>query len=182
MLLTSVSMRWILGRFIPTVSCEYRRPVFFDYLPSLPHRLYLDLTSLDKYSLSSTVIITMLLLYHATIAAMLQFIPAPMAYRIDKAVFIFFFGLILLKQCLFAFWVTRATHYRENVRKVCLPASEPASQTTGNPIRSPFKNKKLHIIDDDASLDHAQLGPRDRHRTIFKRKSYGYDPTNISEV
>jgi len=58
LLLTSVSFRTVVGRFLPGVSY---------------------LTSLDKYALASMMIITMQLLYHALIAALYQSLSTVLA-------------------------------------------------------------------------------------------------------
>ena len=88
LMLTSVSIRWTVGRLLPTVSY---------------------LTSLDKYSLASMLIITMELLYHATMGASFPKFSETFAYNLDKSVFLFFCGLILLKQILFINWAVKVT-------------------------------------------------------------------------
>ena len=94
MLLTSVSIRWIVGRLLPTVSY---------------------LTSLDKYSLGSIVIIVAQLIYHATMGAINQALPEKVAYRLDKIVFAFILSLIIIKQIMFIVWVRRVNIYRHGV-------------------------------------------------------------------
>jgi hypothetical protein len=96
MLLTSVSFRWIVGRLLPTVSY---------------------LTSLDKYSLISMMLITFMLFYHAIIAAVYHYFPEQLVYRIDKLVFIIFFGLIILKQIIFYQWILMRNEAREKLTK-----------------------------------------------------------------
>lgn len=96
MLLTSVSFRWIVGRLLPTVSY---------------------LTSLDKYSLISMMLITFMLFYHAIIAAVYHFFPEELVYRIDKLVFIIFLGLIILKQAIFYQWILMRNEAREKLTK-----------------------------------------------------------------
>jgi hypothetical protein len=94
MLLTSVSFRWIVGRLLPTVSY---------------------LTSLDKYSLISMMLITFMLFYHAIIAAVYHYFPEQLVYRIDKFAFIIFFGLIILKQIIFYRWILMRNEAREKL-------------------------------------------------------------------
>ena len=96
LMLTSVSLRWTIGRLLPTVSY---------------------LTSLDKYSLCSMLIITMELLYHAIMGAIFPKLKEKNAYNIDKGFFIFFCILILLKQVLFIIWYIRIKKKRKKIRK-----------------------------------------------------------------
>ena len=92
LMLTSVSIRWTIGRSLPTVSY---------------------LTSLDKYSLASMFIITMELLYHGIMGAVFPMLPEKQAYRIDHFAFVFFCLLILTKQFIFAYWIYKVKHNRE---------------------------------------------------------------------
>ena len=94
LMLTSVGIRWTIVRLLPTVSY---------------------LTSLDKYSLASMFIITMELLYHATMGAFFTKLPEDLSYSIDKGFFVFFCFLILFKQLLFFVWVMRIKVYRRKV-------------------------------------------------------------------
>jgi hypothetical protein len=96
MLLTSVSFRWIVGRLLPTVSY---------------------LTSLDKYSLVSMMIITFQLFYHAIIAAVYHYFSERFIYGVDKLAFIVFFFMILLKQVVFAKWIISCNEIRETLKK-----------------------------------------------------------------
>lgn len=96
MLLTSVSFRWVVGRLLPTVSY---------------------LTSLDKYSLASMMIITAQLVYHAIIAAVYQLFPDTLSYRFDKFAFIIFFSMVLIKQLVFFNWITLVNYKREKLIK-----------------------------------------------------------------
>lgn len=92
LMLTSVSIRWTIGRSLPTVSY---------------------LTSLDKYSLASMFIITMELLYHGIMGAIFPKLPEKEAYRIDAFAFVFFCCLILSKQAIFMLWIYKVKHNRE---------------------------------------------------------------------
>ena len=95
LLLTSVSMRWMVGRSLPTVSY---------------------LTSLDKYSLGTLLIITMQLLYHAIFAAIFPLLDEQYAYKIDKICFTFFLLLISMKQLLFLIWVWNRKRFRDRMK------------------------------------------------------------------
>ena len=66
-MLTSVSIRWTVGRLLPTVSY---------------------LTSLDKYSLMSMLIITTELIYHGIMGYIFRKIPEDIAYKIDAGAFL----------------------------------------------------------------------------------------------
>ena len=92
LMLTSVSIRWTIGRLLPTVSY---------------------LTSLDKYSLGSMFIITMELLYHAIMGAIFPLLPQKFAYNLDKGFFIFFCVLIFFKQILLVYWIIRRYNFRK---------------------------------------------------------------------
>lgn len=94
MLLTTVSIRWIIGRLLPTVSY---------------------LTSLDKYSLASMMLITLQLIYHATMGALLPLLPEHIAYPADKIAFCTFLSFILVKQLLFLLWIRRVTRFRKKL-------------------------------------------------------------------
>ena len=94
MLLTSVSFRWIVGRLLPTVSY---------------------LTSLDKYSLASMMLITFMLFYHAIIAAVYHYFSEEFIYRVDKFAFLLFCALILVKQVIFYKWIVMRTETREKL-------------------------------------------------------------------
>ena len=96
LMLTSVSTRFTIGRLLPTVSY---------------------LTSLDKYSLGTMFIITMELLYHATMGAIFPKIPEDIGYKIDFCVFGLFCGLILMKQILLLIWILKVKHYRRKVHE-----------------------------------------------------------------
>ena len=91
MLLTSVSFRWVVGRLLPTVSY---------------------LTSLDKYSLASMMIITFQLFYHAIIAAIYHLFNDSFIYAVDKIAFITFLGMIILKQLIFYRWIINCNEIR----------------------------------------------------------------------
>ena len=114
MLLTSVSMRWIIGRLLPTVSY---------------------LTSLDKYSLASIVIIVMELIYHATMGAIFETLVKmtndKFPYRLDKVVFSCFVTLLITKQIMFVSWVVRVTKYRNKIKenKIVRTNDEPDSDS-----------------------------------------------------
>jgi hypothetical protein len=96
MLLTSVSIRWIVGRLLPTVSY---------------------LTSLDKYSLGTMMIITMQLLYHAIFGAIFHSLPEKLAYQLDKIIFAIFLTFIIIKQIVFLIWILKIKRFREKLRK-----------------------------------------------------------------
>ncbi len=91
MLLTSVSFKSVVGRFLPTVSY---------------------LTSLDKYSLVSLMIIAMQLLYHALIAAFYSSTTEGIVVLIDKFFFLFFFTLIVFKQLVLLVWIRNVNSHR----------------------------------------------------------------------
>jgi hypothetical protein len=96
LMLTSVGIRWTIGRLLPTVSY---------------------LTSLDKYSLGTMLIITMELCYHAIMGALFPKLSPELAYNLDKGAFLFFCCLILTKQVLFIIWVIKVNRYRKKVRE-----------------------------------------------------------------
>ena len=97
MLLTTVSMRWIIRGLLPTISY---------------------LTVVDKYSLGSLVIIVMLLLYHASMGAFHTHFPHNFPQRLDRAALIVFTALIVIKQFAFIGWVIRRTIHRRHVKKI----------------------------------------------------------------
>ena len=94
LMLTSVSIRWTVGRLLPTVSY---------------------LTSLDKYSLVSMLIITSELLYHGVMGAIFRKIPEDIAYRVDGIAFLVFCGFIILKQFVFFGWIIKIILRRRKI-------------------------------------------------------------------
>lgn len=91
MLLTSVGIRWTIGNFMPSVSY---------------------LTSLDKYSLSSLLIITMVLLYHAIAISV-----KATKYLPNLIAFICFCVILLIKHLIFVRWIINVRKYRMRVLK-----------------------------------------------------------------
>ena len=75
------------------------------------------LTSLDKYSIGSIILISLMLIYHAMFAAFIGFLSDSLAYRLDKFAFSIFFILIIGKQLLYANWLYKVNLYRENLIK-----------------------------------------------------------------
>jgi hypothetical protein len=122
-MLTSINMRWAVGKSLPTVSY---------------------LTSIDKYSIGSVVIIVTQLLYHAFYGLINQNIPADISYWVDKGAFLLFLTLILLKQLMFVGWVTKITlsrrkrKFKPSFELVKLDA-ECRRQTNQNPSIEPLK-------------------------------------------
>ena len=97
LILTSVSIRFTIGRLLPTVSY---------------------LTSLDKYSLATMFIIVMELFYHAIMGAIFPRISdETFAYKIDFFMFCFFFVIIITQQVLFIIWVLKVNRYRRDIKK-----------------------------------------------------------------
>ena len=96
LMLTSVSIRWTIGRLLPTVSY---------------------LTSLDKYSLVSMLIITMELLYHGIMGTIFRKIPEAIAYRVDTIIFFIFCGLIITKQLVFFGWIIKVMLHRRRINR-----------------------------------------------------------------
>jgi len=96
LMLTSVSIRWTIGRLLPTVSY---------------------LTSLDKYSLVSMLIITTELLYHGVMGAIFRKIPEKTAYLIDTIAFAVFCFFIFIKQCVFVAWIIKVKLHRRNINR-----------------------------------------------------------------
>lgn len=96
MLLTTVSIRWIIGRLLPTVSY---------------------LTFIDKYSLGTMMIITLQLIYHATMGATFPYLPEHIARRADKIAFGVFVSLVIFKQIALLIWIKRVSIYREKLKK-----------------------------------------------------------------
>jgi hypothetical protein len=93
-MLTSVSIRWTVGRLLPTVSY---------------------LTSLDKYSLMSMLIITTELIYHGIMGYIFRKIPEDIAYKIDAGAFLVFCSLIILKQLVFFGWIFNRMLHRKKI-------------------------------------------------------------------
>lgn len=97
MLLSSVSFKSSIARSLPTVSY---------------------LTSLDKYSLGSIAIITVMLLYHALISAFSSLLFSdPFIYFLDKAAFLLFALLIVSKNVIYFNWITKITKHQEMLRQ-----------------------------------------------------------------
>lgn len=94
LMLTSVSIRWTVGRLLPTVSY---------------------LTSLDKYSLMSMLIITTELIYHGIMGYIFRKIPEDIAYKIDAGAFLVFCSLIILKQLVFFGWISNRMLHRKKI-------------------------------------------------------------------
>ena len=94
LMLTSVGIRWTIGRLLPTVSY---------------------LTSLDKYSLASLFIIAVELFYHGIMGALYSKLPNKLAHLIDNGFFIFFCFIIFLKQLFFCLFIIRINIYRRKV-------------------------------------------------------------------
>lgn len=94
MLLSSVSFKAVVNRLLPTVSY---------------------LTSLDKYSLSSIVIISGMFIYHSFFAAMSSFLSDSSCYYMDKLAFVIFTSLILAKQFTYGFWLMTVSSLRQNL-------------------------------------------------------------------
>jgi hypothetical protein len=94
MLLTSVSFKWVVGRLLPTVSY---------------------LTSLDKYSLVSLMLIAMQLLYHALIAAFYSSVNERLVILADKFVFGFFLTLVIIKQLVLVVWIRNVNANRSQL-------------------------------------------------------------------
>lgn len=95
MLLSSVSYKATIARLLPTVSY---------------------LTSLDKYSLGSIFIITLIFLYHALFAAFSAQINDVLAFKLDKSFLILFLSLILIKQYIYVSWLIRASNIRDKCK------------------------------------------------------------------
>ena len=93
MLLSSVSFRWVVGKMLPVVSY---------------------LTSLDKYTLISMMIITAQLIYHAIIAELYQSFPQSIVYKLDLLAFCFFILVIILKQIWFLSWAYKLNKLRNS--------------------------------------------------------------------
>jgi hypothetical protein len=96
LMMTSVSLRWTIGRLLPTVSY---------------------LTSLDKYSLGAMIIITMELIYHAIMGHVFPSLYLELGYLLDKAALIFFASLVFTKQIIFWIWVIVCSRRRSKIRK-----------------------------------------------------------------
>ena len=95
MLLASVSYKASVNRLLPTVSY---------------------LTSLDKYCLGSIVIIACMFIYHSLFSLMSEWLPHEWAYLFDRLVFITFLTLLLLKQVIYATWLSNVSAYRNKLR------------------------------------------------------------------
>ena len=95
LIFTCVSMRWTVSFYKPTVSY---------------------LTSIDKYSIATLFIITIELMYHAIMGAVLSKLPSvDVAKFLDKMFLIFFCILIIMKELVFFLWYRQANLYRRNV-------------------------------------------------------------------
>ena len=146
LMLTSVSLRWTIGRLLPTVSY---------------------LTPLDKYSLCSMLIITMELLYHAIMGAIFPNLKEKDAYNIDKGFFKLFCILILLKQVIFFIWYLRIKKKRENIPKENFKLNDEASEKSNDRRERPIvlkylnnwtlkKNNSKHQIDIESQNEQNQ--------------------------
>jgi hypothetical protein len=96
MLLSAVSFKAAVSRLLPTVSY---------------------LTSLDKYSLASIVIITAQLVYHALIGSICEIINPQLGYFVDKLVFLLFLGIVCLMQFVYVDYFRRALNHRNELIK-----------------------------------------------------------------
>ena len=94
MLLSAVSYKISVSKLLPTVSY---------------------LTSLDKYSIASIGIITVMLIYHAFIGGLGHILEPRLAYRIDKFFLFTFIALIILKQLIFVSWLSDVNIKREEL-------------------------------------------------------------------
>jgi hypothetical protein len=99
MLLSSVSFKGSVNRLLPTVSY---------------------LTSLDKYSLASIVIITLILLYHALLAAFSKFLDEMIVCKLDKLAFAIFLTIIIIKQAVYGVWLMASYNYQKKIRNESL--------------------------------------------------------------
>lgn len=95
MLLASVSYKATVNRLLPTVSY---------------------LTSLDKYGLGSIVIITVMFIYHSMFSLIGDWLKPEWAYLADKFAFVVFLSLMLVKQFIYAIWLTKVNSYRNKLR------------------------------------------------------------------
>ena len=94
LILTAVGTRFTIGRLLPTISY---------------------LTSVDKYSLSTMLIITIELLYHAIFGTIFSKINPNIGYKVDFAFFCFFFLLLLTKEVYFIHWAFKVQAFRKRV-------------------------------------------------------------------
>jgi hypothetical protein len=92
MMLTSINMRWAVGKSLPTVSY---------------------LTKIDMYSIGSIVLIVAQLIYHALYGLINQIIEPRVSFWLDKGAFIFFLTLIFMKQVIFFGWIAKMIHLRK---------------------------------------------------------------------
>ena len=94
MLLSAVSFKATVTRLLPTVSY---------------------LTSLDKYSLSSIVIIAIMFIYHSLFSALNHFLNESLAYFLDKFAFMCFFSFIVLMHVVYGLWLLGVYNYRQQL-------------------------------------------------------------------
>ncbi|CAF1069948.1 unnamed protein product [Brachionus calyciflorus] len=94
MLLSSVSFKGVVGRLLPTVSY---------------------LTSLDKYSLASITLISLMFIYHSILAAFIPVLTESLSYYLDKMAFLGFFGLVVTMQLVYGLWIIKVNNFRNRL-------------------------------------------------------------------
>ena len=141
LILTSVGTRFTIGRLLPTVSY---------------------LTSLDKYSLATMLIITVELLYHAIMGACFSYIERNFGestgFNIDKGAFLFFFCLMIFQQILFAIWVFKAKRYRKEVHDGKIDIlNEEMSEISANGRKKSLAKKGKNDLESEKMLKDNEL-------------------------
>jgi hypothetical protein len=95
MLLSAVSFKTAVTRLLPTVSY---------------------LTSMDKYSLASIVLVTLMFVYHAFFSACSHFLMyETLAYLVDKLAFLCFLGLVVGLQVVYGLWLLNVYNRRHQI-------------------------------------------------------------------
>jgi hypothetical protein len=95
MLLSAVSFKAAVTRLLPTVSY---------------------LTSLDKYSLASIVVIAVMFIYHSFFAACQHLLMyETLAYLVDKMVFLGFLGSVVSIQIIYGLWLLNVYNQRHRL-------------------------------------------------------------------